>query len=109
LTALVQEHKLQEVHVADVVQQVGLEGWHITFNCSTAKKGYSGTATLCRWVGRAKTQRYSGISDVFSSLDFVCACKVARSVKHYTKLCCATQQAGTADWRTFHVAADRSH
>lgn len=36
--------------MADVVQQVGLQDWHVTFNCSTAKKGYSGTATLCRWV-----------------------------------------------------------
>jgi hypothetical protein len=35
--------------VADVVEQVGLQAWHVTFNCSTAKKGYSGTATLCRW------------------------------------------------------------
>lgn len=36
--------------MADVVQLVGLQDWHVTFNCSTAKKGYSGTATLCRWV-----------------------------------------------------------
>lgn len=43
-----QETKLQESHVADVVQQVGLQDWHVTFNCSTGKKGYSGTATLCR-------------------------------------------------------------
>jgi exonuclease III len=49
---LLQETKLQESHVADVVQQVGLQDWHVTFNCSTAKKGYSGTATLCRWVGK---------------------------------------------------------
>lgn len=59
LTTLLQEHKLQEVHVEDVVQQVGLEGWHLTFNCSTAKKGYSGTATLCRCAqGRA---RFAGV------------------------------------------------
>lgn len=44
----VQETKLQESHVDEVVSQLGLEGWHVTFNCSTAKKGYSGTATLCR-------------------------------------------------------------
>ena len=32
-----------------IVQEPGLTDWHVTFNCSTAKKGYSGTATLCRW------------------------------------------------------------
>lgn len=46
--AVVQETKLQESHVEEVIKQVGLQGWHVTFNCSTAKKGYSGTATLCR-------------------------------------------------------------
>lgn len=45
-----QEHKLQANHVEDVVKAAGLENWHVTFNCSTAKKGYSGTATLCRCV-----------------------------------------------------------
>jgi exonuclease III len=43
-----QEHKLQEAHVQEVVRQVGLEGWHTAFNCSVAKKGYSGTATFTR-------------------------------------------------------------
>jgi exonuclease III len=48
LSCVLQETKLQESHVEEVVKQVGLQGWHVTFNCSTAKKGYSGTATLCR-------------------------------------------------------------
>eukprot|EP00878_Enallax_costatus_P035708 GHUV01039909.1.p1 GENE.GHUV01039909.1~~GHUV01039909.1.p1 ORF type:complete len:259 (+),score=66.25 GHUV01039909.1:72-848(+) len=43
-----QEHKLQASHVEEVVKAAGLEDWHVTFNCSTAKKGYSGTATLSR-------------------------------------------------------------
>lgn len=48
-----QETKLQEAHVSDMIEQVGLQDWHVTFNCSTAKKGYSGTATLCRSVAEA--------------------------------------------------------
>lgn len=48
LCCVLQETKLQESHVEEVIKQVGLQGWHVTFNCSTAKKGYSGTATLCR-------------------------------------------------------------
>ncbi|WIA12732.1 hypothetical protein OEZ85_006370 [Tetradesmus obliquus] len=43
-----QETKLQERDVEKIVQEAGLTDWHVTFNCSTAKKGYSGTATLCR-------------------------------------------------------------
>jgi hypothetical protein len=42
---------LRAVQVGDVekiVREMGLTDWHVTFNCSTAKKGYSGTATLCR-------------------------------------------------------------
>jgi hypothetical protein len=44
-------HVLHAVQVGDVekiVKETGLTDWHVTFNCSTAKKGYSGTATLCR-------------------------------------------------------------
>eukprot|EP00879_Flechtneria_rotunda_P028821 GHRR01031051.1.p1 GENE.GHRR01031051.1~~GHRR01031051.1.p1 ORF type:complete len:369 (+),score=113.21 GHRR01031051.1:241-1347(+) len=43
-----QEHKLQADHVEATVLAAGLSDWHVTFNCSIAKKGYSGTATLCR-------------------------------------------------------------
>jgi hypothetical protein len=39
---------LQEGDVEKIVKETGLTDWHVTFNCSTAKKGYSGTATLCR-------------------------------------------------------------
>lgn len=45
---LLQEHKLQETHIDKVIADAGLQGWHVTFNCSTAKKGYAGVATLCR-------------------------------------------------------------
>ncbi|KAF6251643.1 Endonuclease/exonuclease/phosphatase [Scenedesmus sp. NREL 46B-D3] len=43
-----QETKLQVGDVEKIVKEAGLTDWHVTFNCSTAKKGYSGTATLCR-------------------------------------------------------------
>ncbi|KAI8469193.1 MAG: Endonuclease/exonuclease/phosphatase [Monoraphidium minutum] len=43
-----QETKLQESHVDGIQRDLGLPGWLTTFSCSTAKKGYSGVATLCR-------------------------------------------------------------
>jgi exonuclease III len=44
----IQEHKLQEKHVEELeVQVLGtLDGWGVSWSCSTAKAGYSGTAIL---------------------------------------------------------------
>lgn len=46
----IQEHKLQEKHVEELEEQVlgHMEGWGISWSCSTAKAGYSGTAILYR-------------------------------------------------------------
>lgn len=46
----IQEHKLQEKHVEDLQEQVlgTMEGWDVSWSCSTAKPGYSGTAILYR-------------------------------------------------------------
>ena len=46
----VQETKLQEQHVADAQQELGLDGWSHHWNCSTIMKGYSGTAIISRRV-----------------------------------------------------------
>ena len=43
-----QETKLQDSHVAQAIQDLGMGGWAAAFNCSQAKKGYSGTAIFCR-------------------------------------------------------------
>jgi hypothetical protein len=45
----VQETKLQEQHVADAQQELGLEGWS-HWNGSTIMKGDSGTAIISRCV-----------------------------------------------------------
>lgn len=44
-----QETKLQDQHCEGVEASLGLgPGWHCTWNCSQAAKGYSGTAILSR-------------------------------------------------------------
>lgn len=46
-----QEHKLQEgQHCSDAVEafSTAIPGWTVHWNCSREKKGYSGTAILCR-------------------------------------------------------------
>lgn len=46
----IQEHKLQEKHVEELEEQVlgTMDGWGVSWSCSTAKAGYSGTAILYR-------------------------------------------------------------
>lgn len=46
----IQEHKLQEKHVEELEAQVlaTMDGWGVSWSCSTAKAGYSGTAILYR-------------------------------------------------------------
>lgn len=49
----IQEHKLQESHIADVQKTLesdvfGEAGFHYSWNCSTDKKGYSGVAIVSR-------------------------------------------------------------
>eukprot|EP00775_Hariotina_reticulata_P012593 gene12594-12725_t len=43
----IQEHKLQDNHIQDVLVAAGLEGWEAVWSHAT-KKGYSGTAILCK-------------------------------------------------------------
>jgi len=43
-----QETKLQDVHVDASQAVTGLDGWHHHWHCSTAVKGYSGTAIISR-------------------------------------------------------------
>ncbi|PRW45261.1 apurinic endonuclease-redox [Chlorella sorokiniana] len=43
-----QEIKLQADHCEGVLAELGLPGWHVTWNCSKDKKGYSGTAILSK-------------------------------------------------------------
>lgn len=46
-----QEHKLQEgqhCEDAEAALASALPGWRVHWSCSTARKGYSGTALLCR-------------------------------------------------------------
>lgn len=43
-----QEIKLQGDHCTDIAKELNLPGWHVSWNCSTDKKGYSGTAILSR-------------------------------------------------------------
>ncbi|KAI3426491.1 hypothetical protein D9Q98_008857 [Chlorella vulgaris] len=44
-----QEIKLQQDHCADVLKDLDVpEGWHVSWNCSRDKKGYSGTAIISR-------------------------------------------------------------
>ena len=43
-----QETKLQDKAVQQMEALMGLTGWHHAWNCSTAKKGYSGTAILSK-------------------------------------------------------------
>jgi exodeoxyribonuclease III len=44
----VQEIKLSEAHISQVLSVMNMPGWHATWNCCTAKAGYSGTATFSR-------------------------------------------------------------
>lgn len=44
-----QETKLQDAHVAASEAATGLAGWHHHWHCSTAVKGYSGTAIITRF------------------------------------------------------------
>ncbi len=43
-----QETKLQDKAVEQMEALMGLTGWHHAWNCSTAKKGYSGTAIISK-------------------------------------------------------------
>ena len=43
-----QETKLQDKATQDIEAKLGLPGWHYFWNCSTARKGYSGTALFSR-------------------------------------------------------------
>jgi len=43
-----QETKMQDKAIEQLEALVGLPGWHCAWNCSTAKKGYSGTAILSK-------------------------------------------------------------
>ena len=44
-----QETKLQDQHCEGVQEALGLPtGWHVSWNCSQAAKGYSGTAIFSR-------------------------------------------------------------
>lgn len=43
-----QETKLQDKAVEQMEALMGLAGWHHAWNCSTAKKGYSGTAIISK-------------------------------------------------------------
>lgn len=43
-----QETKLQDKNVEETEERTGLTGWHHAWNCSTARKGYSGTAIISR-------------------------------------------------------------
>lgn len=45
-----QETKLQEKHVEDAQEEVGLPDWSHAWNCSTVLKGYSGTDIISRCV-----------------------------------------------------------
>ena len=44
-----QETKLQDKGVEEIEERTGLKGWHHAWNCSTARKGYSGTAIISRY------------------------------------------------------------
>ena len=44
-----QETKLQDKGVEEIEARTGLKGWHHAWNCSTARKGYSGTAIISRY------------------------------------------------------------
>ena len=43
-----QETKLQDKATEQMEALLGLTGWHCSWNCSTAKKGYSGTAIFSK-------------------------------------------------------------
>ncbi len=43
-----QETKLQDAGLVVMEAKLGLPGWHCHWNCSSARKGYSGTAMLTR-------------------------------------------------------------
>lgn len=43
-----QETKLQDKGCEEIQDRTGLKGWHYAWNCSTARKGYSGTAIISR-------------------------------------------------------------
>ncbi|KAK9816723.1 hypothetical protein WJX72_004249 [[Myrmecia] bisecta] len=43
-----QETKLQDKGLEIIEAKLGLEGWHCHWNCSSGRKGYSGTAILTR-------------------------------------------------------------
>ena len=43
-----QETKMQDKAIEQMEALMGLTGWHHSWNCSTAKKGYSGTAIVSK-------------------------------------------------------------
>ena len=45
-----QETKLQDKGLTELEGMLGLPGWHYFWNCSVARKGYSGTALFSRSV-----------------------------------------------------------
>lgn len=94
LYPFLQETKLQEAHVSDMIEQVGLHDWHVTFNCSTAKKGYSGTATLCRSVAQVNAMQWVASNQLTCNTVYMCcACMHAAH-----KQTCALSAAHHATW-----------
>ena len=43
-----QETKMQDKAIEQMEALMGLTGWYHAWNCSTAKKGYSGTALISK-------------------------------------------------------------
>ena len=43
-----QETKMQDKAIEQMESLVGLSGWHHSWNCSTARKGYSGNAIISK-------------------------------------------------------------
>ena len=58
-----QETKLQDKGVEEIEARTGLKGWHHAWNCSTARKGYSGTAIIskrfsCQTLNKYRKRSY---------------------------------------------------
>lgn len=53
---LLQEIKLQADHCEAVLKELGLPGWHVTWNCSKDKKGGSGWG--CLWRGAVQAAQH---------------------------------------------------
>lgn len=53
---VLQETKLQDKATAGIQAKLGLPDWHIYWNCSQARKGYSGVALFSRYVCTAMSQ-----------------------------------------------------